>query len=353
MLHRYVAFTMVLVSCLIIATAAHGPSATAGGVHGGNGDDRPSIVKFSHQKHVKELGIECATCHPAQTSKVASDNLAPKHENCESCHGDQVASTCDYCHTTVDDIQPRPPAVREIIFSHEQHLGMQGVECQQCHAGMEETDLSSEKNLPAMATCNSCHNDRKATNTCEACHRDFVTLFPKDHQRSDFRRNHRDVARLGALMTDCSSCHTETFCQQCHQTSGLKAFRPTDLMTEPSAKTSTKDSPRQMTLQNIHGLNYRFTHGIDAKAREAECASCHEAQTFCAPCHQAGGNVTQRKFKPASHAIPGFTTLGAGTGGGLHAEEARRDIESCVSCHDVEGHDPVCMTCHTTTGRVR
>ena len=49
---------------------------------------------------------------------------------------------------------------------------------------------------------------------------------------------------------------------------------------------------------------------------------------------------------PASHIGSGFTTLGVGSGGGRHAELARRDIESCMTCHDARGGDPVCITCH-------
>jgi len=354
MLRRYAVFVVLLIVCLIVATRAGGPSVRAGATSS-DGDDRPSIVKFSHQKHITELGIECATCHPAaQTSKLSSDILGANHESCQTCHEEQVNSDCAYCHTTPEGIQPRPAAVREIVFSHEKHLGMKDVLCQTCHTGLESTDLSGAANMPTMETCTACHNNQKATNVCETCHTNFVTLLPESHKRSDFVRNHRDLTRLGALTTECQSCHTERFCQQCHQTSGLKGlFTKKDLMTEPSAKTSTKDSPKEMLLQNVHELNYRFTHGIDARARQSECSSCHEAQTFCVQCHQAGGNVTQGRFKPASHLVPGFTTLGAGSGGGLHAEEARRDIESCVSCHDVEGHDPTCMTCHTDNGRVR
>ena len=353
MLLRYAVFTLILALVLIVAIAGNGRMAKAGGVASGN-EGRPSIVKFSHQKHIKDIGADCVTCHPgAETSALSSDNLGAKHENCQSCHEEQVNNDCAYCHTTPDDIQPRFGVHREIYFSHAQHVATKEVVCLTCHAGMDEVDLSSARNMPTMTTCNTCHNDQRVSNTCESCHKNFVTLLPESHKQSDFTRNHRDLARLGALTIDCQSCHTEQFCQQCHQTSGLKGFTSRDLMTEPMAKTSTKDSPRQMLLQSVHDLNYRYTHGLDARARQADCESCHEAQTFCVQCHQAGGNVTQGRFKPASHMMPGFTTLGAGSGGGLHAEEARRDIESCISCHDVEGRDPTCMTCHTEGGRVR
>ena len=152
----------------------------------------------------------------------------------------------------------------------------------------------------------------------------------------------------------CATCHAESFCQDCHTGTELQSLGfKKDLMSEPSSRSSTKDSPKQLRLQQAHGLNYRYTHGIDAKSKILDCASCHEQQSFCATCHEAGGNISQGTFKPESHRIAGFTTIGKGTGGGRHAELARRDIESCAACHDVQGSDPTCMLCHSETGVVR
>lgn len=354
MVRRYFLIAVSVALFVMVAILTNLPTLMAGNAPPENGDDNPSQLKFSHKMHIKDVGVDCATCHPAASaSKRSSDNLVSTHDECATCHSDQVSNDCGYCHKNPESITPRPVAERTVIFSHEQHLGMKDVECTTCHKGLDEVELSTAKNLPAMATCTTCHNDRKATTMCEACHTDFVMLLPQDHKRSDFLHSHRDEARLGALQTSCQTCHTETFCQQCHQGAGLKAFLPKDLMVEPRSKTSTKDSPKRTVLQNIHALDYRFTHGIDARAKQSDCASCHDAETFCAKCHEAGGNVTQGTFKPKSHMVPGFTTLGRGSGGGLHAEEARRDIESCASCHDVEGRDPTCMTCHTESGAVR
>jgi hypothetical protein len=107
-----------------------------------------------------------------------------------------------------------------------------------------------------------------------------------------------------------------------------------------------------MSLQFAHAMNYRFTHGIDAKARKADCYSCHSAQEFCAQCHTAGG-IDATAYKPAWHLGAGFTTLGYGSGGGRHAIEARRDIENCITCHDVQGNDPTCTTCHMDADGVK
>lgn len=354
MTRPYVLYAISLILLVFASAFLKLPTLMAGSSPSDSGENPPSELKFSHKKHIKDIGVDCATCHPAaSTSKVSSDNLVATHDQCSGCHQDQVSNDCGYCHKNPDNIVARPTVERTVIFSHEKHLAMKDVECTTCHQGLDETDVSSAKNLPDMATCNTCHNNAKATNTCEACHTDFVTLLPADHKRSDFIHSHREETRLGALTTRCQTCHTETFCQQCHQGAGLKAFFPKDLMVEPRAKTSTKDSPKRTELQNVHELNYRFTHGVDARSKQSECASCHSLETFCAECHQAGGNITQGTFKPKSHMVPGFTTLGRGSGGGIHAEEARRDLESCVSCHDVEGRDPTCMTCHAASGQVR
>lgn len=353
MIRRYAVFVIFLALGLILTVSLNRAPLLAESTEG---EDHPSSeIKFSHKLHIGEFGIECATCHPAvQSSKLSTDNLIGGHDQCITCHEEQIANTCGYCHTDPDNIEEVSPRTSDLYFSHEQHLGIEAVECKTCHAGIETLETANITLLPSMQTCYGCHNDRQATNTCEACHKDFVTLLPTDHKMSDFLHSHRQVGRVGGLAMDCQTCHKPTFCQQCHVDPELKGFvSGKDLMTEPDAKTSTKDSPEQMRLQFVHELNFRFTHGVDAKAKQMECESCHDRETFCAECHRAGGNISQDLFKPASHSVAGFVILGMGSGGGLHAEEARRDIESCVSCHDVEGRDPVCMTCHTATGGLR
>ena len=92
-------------------------------------------------------------------------------------------------------------------------------------------------------------------------------------------------------------------------------------------------------------MNYRFTHAIDAKGRAADCQVCHQEQTFCNDCHKSGSQALGGVI-PTSHEASTFITFGVGTGGGEHARLARRDIQSCMTCHDAEGSDPTCMKCH-------
>jgi len=56
---------------------------------------------------------------------------------------------------------------------------------------------------------------------------------------------------------------------------------------------------------------------------------------------------------PASHKAPNFVTIGVGTGGGGHATLARRDIERCAGCHDVQGADANCILCHVDNDGIK
>ena len=55
--------------------------------------EQPGTVKFSHRFHVRDAGVACADCHTlAPTSMLASDTLLAKHEQCRSCHDEQLNS---------------------------------------------------------------------------------------------------------------------------------------------------------------------------------------------------------------------------------------------------------------------
>lgn len=324
---------------------------------GTSGIEKPlKRVKFSHQFHVTEAGISCTDCHrEAVKGTKASDNLLAKMEACRSCHDDAMKNNCTYCHMSTDTTTytATPNPVREIIFSHQQHVEGQKVVCETCHQTLDISTIATGELIPAMTTCATCHNNVKATNVCEKCHTNIVALRPKDHNRTDFIHEHKGLARLGD--TRCGMCHTQENCIDCHNEIGLmKGDVPgRDLMSPHSPRQSAIDRGQGMELTKVHDLNFRFTHGVLAKGKTTECQTCHSDSKFCSTCHAAGGDVNQASFMPVSHSIPGFTTLGVGSGGGEHARLAKRDIESCAACHNAEGADPVCITCHTDVDGIK
>jgi len=304
--------------------------------------DRGKLIKFSHQFHVKDAGVSCQDCHSAAaTSKASSDNLLAKKANCQSCHEEQIANNCTYCHTS-DDVSTYAAfenPKRDLLFNHEFHLNDQKLTCETCHKGLDEMTIATDKSIPEMAQCMTCHDGAQAQNACETCHTNFATLRPKEHNRTNFVKEHKLYARMQDA--SCASCHTQESCQDCHVNAGLVQTTPggADMVSPRSPRLTANDRGQGMALTRVHDLNFRFTHGIAASSKITECASCHDSKDFCSTCHAAGGNVNQLEFRPQSHQRVRFVTIGVGSGGGLHAYLARRDIESCMSCHDAQGAD--------------
>jgi predicted CXXCH cytochrome family protein len=246
MIRRYLLFLALLAGSVTGGAWLMNASSPAPGA----GQD----LKFPHGKHVTELSMACADCHVLATA-TAPAAMRPGHDNCTSCHETQVTSECAYCHTDPENIPPAGGRTSDLIFPHEIHVPAGGG-CDGCHAGIATAAAGVSVPGPTMETCYTCHNDVAQSNACELCHRNFAMLLPPDHRVADFAHKHRDETRLGALAVECRTCHTETFCQECHQGTGLKNFTTRDRMTDPRPRTSTQDAPDQTVLQSVHGLNY-------------------------------------------------------------------------------------------------
>jgi len=310
---------------------------------GNKGNDK--IIKFSHKVH-SEIA-ECKDCHSKAVESISlNDRLFPDHENCGTCHDVEDSDKCNTCHYD-DNYEALIQSTSGIIFNHKSHTGDLNLECQTCHKGITEVDYAFKAAAanPEMKTCYTCHNDRKvAANACESCHISTADLLPDDHRSISFRRSHKFKAReFGA---DCVMCHdvNNNSCETCHAANNVMTE-----ISEPYAPNNFVDDARVQKVTRTHDLNYRFSHGIDARSKSSECLSCHNTEIFCATCHQSdNADFAMSGIVPASHLKQGtFVTFGIGSGGGDHAVLARRDIENCISCHDVQGNDPVCFQCHS------
>ncbi len=309
--------------------------------------DKKQALKFSHSKHA-EANIECASCHtPEKLTKNASEKMLPTHTECQSCHEQEVNEKCAMCHSDENNPVALPNPIREILFDHQKHVVDQKMECVTCHAGInsDKENETASQHTPSMATCNTCHNNVKATNQCEACHTNLTSLRPASHIAANFKREHARVMNGRTFDANCQSCHTESSCMECHDGTNLTTLSKFEKTGMLSPRKFGNDKPAALSGQNVHNINYKFTHGIDAKGRASDCQTCHRQQTFCSDCHM-NGSVALGGAMPTTHEKAGFTTIGVGTGGGAHAQLAKRDIQRCASCHDPEGGDPTCITCH-------
>lgn len=306
---------------------------------------------FSHQKHLKR-GMTCEQCHQGiLKSDRSSQNHFPRAQLCDSCHGKQhplpkgEKPRCQTCHEVdakgrVQRSRHTPPP--RLVFSHKKH---RDTPCQNCHGDLSRIDKSTREQLPSEAMCRQCHDGKKQSDDCRLCHpktpsgrldilgrsdRSLTPLVPHSRIRPDlvhdisFVRNHGQVAR--AQRSRCESCHSESFCGDCHQS----AERPL----------------------RLHPGGFLGQHGQAAISATASCLSCHQAATDCRACHLRLGvsdrlSLGQRKkSEPSSLSFhpPGFASLRPGPGQG-HGAAVRKNPVSCMSCHS----EDTCLSCHATT----
>jgi hypothetical protein len=316
-----------------------------------------------------QFGVACVVCHGSTaTSEQTSDDNLPDHTICGLCHRMEQPdaaemypeSACATCHEgfvggthegvgppplfTPDPALPGPaPVVIEparLHFSHRIHSD-RGVECTTCHIGIERATKATRDHLPEMGTCLSCHNGREAPDGCTTCHlqgdagrirRDLPHEWdllkpsgrfrPDDHFQDQWLRHHEAAARSDE--ESCNSCHKPQECLDCHD--GVAKVR------------------------ELHPTDWVMTHGLEAMRTSLNCRACHDVESFCQDCH------TKAAVRPGAFPSPFADPPGslrfhpAGWGGVAgeipgpehHSHQARRSLESCVSCHEPDD----CLQCH-------
>lgn len=159
---------------------------------------------------------------------------------------------------------------------------------------------------------------------CNSCHKSEGVSPNHD---ADFQRGHRVLA--GKAGNNCSQCHDQSWCLDCHQ-GGL--LNGTDLGKETFGRDS---HPRS------HRSDFIGIHPIQAQNNQQQCYRCHD-QKYCTSCHS--------RFPKGSLKIKSHNPQGQGQSYSVtnwkseHATEARRNLQSCQTCHP-EGD--VCLTCHS------
>jgi hypothetical protein len=123
---------------------------------------------------------------------------------------------------------------------------------------------------------------------------------------------HYAVAAAGELQ--CSGCHTQRFCTDCH--GGERVSR------------------------RYHPTNFLYTHAPQAYGRETDCTSCHSTEAFCRSCHRQLGLAAKTNARSTVfHNAQPLWLL-------QHGRAARQDLNSCATCHQ----QTYCMQCHSDLG---
>lgn len=314
-------------------------------------------VRMNHEKHVKGLGLTCATCHlEAKTSTSSADSLLPKPTRCDGCHGsdhrdlsavktgDDLVGQCGFCHVghrpengnRVTRTMIPPP---NLIFDHRAHVS-RNIACQQCHGEVQNLELATRDQLPRMRRCFDCHQmpgpaRGGAKGECTTCHLEERGLMKTEFasgklvpprwlhdaaHTADWIDRHRKVAANDSAF--CSNCHSADECVDCHD---------------------SRVRPRR-----VHPGDWISMHPMAARQASPECTSCHQQQSFCVGCHQRAGVTQTGPYARTAgrgrfHPSPQLWT-DSPRSSQHHSWEAERNLNACVSCH-VERD---CVTCHAT-----
>jgi hypothetical protein len=296
-------------------------------------------IASQHARHA-EAKVECITCHePIYDAETLEAEALPREATCLQCHKEwKAAGNCSPCHAQPDAPATyvrgvSAPEQGDLRMSHVKHLELTNEDCGVCHQRLPDSRPLEGSSVP-MAACTNCHphDGEFGAAQCTACHTDLnrYALRPitSYSHKGDYLQRHAQDAHAGGascgtcheqtfcsdchtqtvpampevMMAErvdrrfvhgrefytrhsidaqasaplCASCHSQTFCDSCHQREGLSARSENALNPHPPGFNSP-GSP--------------VFHGPAARRNIETCAACHDqgAQSNCVECHRVGG----------------------------------------------------------------
>jgi hypothetical protein len=168
-------------------------------------------VPFSHQHHVRELGIDCRYCHTSvETSSSAG---MPSSDTCMSCHSQiwNQSPTLAAVRTSLANAEPlKWERVHDlpdfVYFNHGIHV-QKGVGCASCHGRVDLMPLTWKVEPLTMQWCLHCHRHPEEHLRPEEEIFNMAYHLPEIEQRKvgqelvDANEIPRD------RLTNCSTCH--------------------------------------------------------------------------------------------------------------------------------------------------
>ncbi len=178
---------------------------------------REQPVPFSHEHHVKGLGIDCRYCH----TSVEDSHFAgiPATKTCMTCHS-QVWTNTEVLRPVRESWATNTPLewnrVHDVAdfayFNHSIHIA-KGVGCSTCHGQVDRMPLMWQHAPLTMSWCLDCHR------APEKYIRPRDQVYNMDYQVArDSGRAEKTQAELGAALvkeyqirkeqlSNCSTCH--------------------------------------------------------------------------------------------------------------------------------------------------
>lgn len=191
------------------------------GVYEGYAPEQP--IKFSHQIHAGDNGINCVYCHTS--AEKGKHSGIPSVNVCMNCHRgiqegsrwgteeiSKIHDAAGFNAETGAYDKPEKPVkwIRihnlpdHVYFNHSQHVVVGEIECQTCHGEVETFDYPMHQEAPlTMGWCINCHRETEVkmggNGYYEKLHAELVEKYKMEGLEKF------TVEQIGGL--ECAKCH--------------------------------------------------------------------------------------------------------------------------------------------------
>jgi len=189
-------------------------------------------VPFSHEHHVRGLGIDCRYCHTS-VERSAFAGLPPT-ETCMNCHR-QIWTNAELLEPIRASYRDNVPVqwtrvnnVPDFVyFNHSVHVA-KGIGCQSCHGNVDRMPLMFQNASLQMQWCLDCHrNPTKNVRPREEVFNmnwnpgdraSFLKYMqPREASNPHWEPSAQDVAKLQAKLAKDYELKSLTSCSTCHR----------------------------------------------------------------------------------------------------------------------------------------
>lgn len=204
----------------------------------GYAPDQP--IKFSHELHAGQYGIDCQYCHTG-VEKSKNANI-PSANICMNCHTvvqngpkygteeiSKIYASIGYDPMAGEYTGEEKPIewVRihnlpdHVNFNHKQHVVAGNLDCENCHGNVKEMEVVQQVSTLEMGWCINCHRETEVIIDNNYYQEHFHQVFKDDYSAflednpekaeevslGDFIKDHKKytVGDLGGL--ECQKCH--------------------------------------------------------------------------------------------------------------------------------------------------
>ena len=184
------------------------------------GQVRAQPIPFSHEHHVRGLGIDCRYCH----SSVEDSSFAglPPTKTCMTCHS-VIWTNAEYLEKVRQSWRNNEPIVWQrvhnlpgyVYFNHSIHVN-KGIGCVSCHGRVDQMPIMYEESSLQMEWCLSCHRnvERFIRPRDQVFNLDYDVSntpdprYPKETQEQRGQRLMKEYHVLPTQqMQNCWTCH--------------------------------------------------------------------------------------------------------------------------------------------------